>query len=151
MSLQQVLAGRAVLRVPSDDDPALALLDGLTGLERDRVLIIGHGAVELMCALIRGGCQEVTELRRGDRPEAGIADLVLVPQLASADQAAIVIGHARRALLPTGGVVIGTPGHLATTLTRTLRLFGFSALHRRDAASGSVLSACLPLFAGAGR
>ncbi len=146
MSLHQVLATRAVAPPSPADDPALALLDGLTDLDGERALILGHGAVELMCALIRGGCEEVTELRSVDRPEPRVADLVLVPRLASLEQAAMIAGHARRALVPTGRIVLGVTGHLAAPVMRVLRLHGFSALHRRDGAGGSVLSACLPDF-----
>ncbi|MDR3537756.1 MAG: hypothetical protein P4L71_14760 [Acetobacteraceae bacterium] len=151
MSLHQVLVARAPAPASPGNDPALALLDGLTGLEDERVLILGHGAVELMCALIRGGCQEVTELRSCDRPEPHVADLVLVPQLASVEQAAMIAGHARRALVPTGRIVLGAPGHLAVPVSRVLRLHGFSGLRRRDGAGGSVLSACLPAFSLAAR
>jgi hypothetical protein len=131
---------------PDAGDPALALLDGLAAQAARHVLVLGHGALELMCALIRGGSHEVTELRAGDRPEATTADLVLVPQVRSADQAVMLVGHARRALVPTGRVVLGVSGKLATGLVRILRLHGFSAICRRDRVSGSVVSAVLPAF-----
>lgn len=148
MSLHQVLAARAAVPIGPSAEPALALLDGLGPLAGERALILGHGSVELMCALIRGGCEEVTELRIADRPEAGIADLVLVPRLASPDQAAMVAAHARRALVPTGRIVLAVSGHHAAPVARVLRLHGFSALRRRDGAAGSVLTACLPAFEG---
>ncbi len=146
MSLHQVLAARVTTPAPLADDPALALLDGLADLEGEHALILGHGALELMCALIRGGCAEVTELRTGDRPEAHVADLALVPRLTSVEQAALVVSHARRALVPTGRLVLSVPGHLALAVSRVLRLHGFSSVRRRDGANGSVLSACLPAF-----
>jgi hypothetical protein len=131
---------------PYSSDPTLVLLDGLTVQVAERVLVLGHGAIELICALIRGGSREVTELRTGDRPEAGTADLVLVPRVKTADQAVMLVSHARRALVPTGRAVFGVSGHLAAGLVRVLRLHGFTAICRRDRVSGSVVSAILPAF-----
>jgi hypothetical protein len=124
--------------------PGHALLDGLKTDPRDRALVLGHGAIDLVCALIRHGLTEVTEWRCGDRPEAGVADLVLIPKLRSADQAVMLVSHARRALAPTGRVAAQVPGDLAAGLVRTLRLHGFSAIRRRDAASGSIVSGTVP-------
>ena len=62
MSLHLVLAARAAVPIAPSADPALALLDGLGPLTGERALILGHGSVELMCALIRGGFKIIPEI-----------------------------------------------------------------------------------------
>jgi hypothetical protein len=91
-----------------------------------------------MCGLIRGGCREVTELRRGERPERSMTDLVLVPRIATLDQVTLATGHARRALADLGRLILCVPEHLAAGTTRMLRLHGLSSITRRNGPRGSV-------------
>ena len=97
----------------------------------------------------------MTELCRDDRPEPASTDLVVVPDLATADLALGIVGHARRALSATGRIVLCCPidpsGRLARRVNRVLRLHGFSALRQRRIGMQTLVTAELPLFGLTGR
>lgn len=114
----------------------------------ERVVIIGHDTLDLMCAVIRAGAAEVTLLRLRERPEAQEADLAILVGLASAQEASAAVMQARRALAPTGRIVIGTAAHLGVQeVAATLRAQGFAGVH---AVAEGVVSAELPFFAPLG-
>jgi hypothetical protein len=116
----------------------------------ERVVVLGPD-IEVICGLIRRGCRDVTALQQNDRPERGSADIVIVPAIRSADAAACTIAHARRALAPSGRVLLRTAaspaGWLGVALERTLRLHDFSAIRVRRVMDRAVFMAELPLFA----
>jgi hypothetical protein len=79
----------------------------------------------------------------------------VVPDLISADSAPGIVGHARRALATAGRIVLRCPsdpsGRLMQSVSRVLRLHGFSALRLRRAGMQTLLTAELPLFGLTGR
>jgi hypothetical protein len=132
------------------DDPDAALVAYAGDVAGEHVLILGHSAPAIMCALIRRGCVAATELGQSDRPEAQSVDLTIVPDVATLDDAALVIRHARRALMTAGRIVLRTAaepsGRLAQGISSLLRLQGFSAVRRRRDGGRTVVSAELPFF-----
>jgi len=127
-------------------DPLLDLVGPLAGA---RVLVIGHGAIETLCALLRRGCAAATEMRPGDclMPEHDSADAVLVPRIASAAAAEDAIMRAARALTQGGHVALRD----ATSLLRgpiaaLLRRHGFSGLRVRATGAGTLIGAERPIF-----
>lgn len=136
-------------------DPDSLLLACIGDVADERALVFGQGALDVTCALIRAGARAVTELCRNDRPEPGSADLVVVPALLSAETAPAVVGHARRALAAAGRIILRCPsdpsGSLAQSVSRVLRLHGFSAIRLRRTGAQTLLTAELPLFGLRGR
>ncbi len=125
------------------------LLDAVGPIDGARVLVIGHGALETMCALIRRGCTMATEMRGGDRlaPEADLADVVMVPHLESAVEAADAITRARRALTMGGSIALrDVSGGLHQTVAGLLRRAGFSAMRTRITRAGVIIVAERPMF-----
>ena len=121
-----------------------AMLQGIGDPAGDRVVIIGHDTLDLMCAVIRQGAAEVTLLRLRERPEAHEADLAILVGLCSAQEASCAIMQARRALAPTGRIVAGASStQLTREIAATLRTQGFSAVH---VANDGVVTAELPFF-----
>jgi len=155
MPLQKARAARTEARPPVAPDPDTVLLACIGEVAGERALILGCGALDVMCALIRAGATEVTELCRNDRPEPASADLVVVPDLVSADSAPDIVGHARRALATAGRIVLRCQsdpyGRLMQSVSRVLRVHGFSALRLRRAGMQTLLTAELPLFGLTGR
>ncbi len=134
----------------SGTDPDAALVAVLGDVTDEHILILGHGALDVMCALIRAGCGAITELRQHERPEPQIADTVILPGIGSLDAAATIIGHARRALVPTGRIlvrIVADPaGRLAPAIVRTLRVHGFTDVCQHRVGTEALLSAVLPMF-----
>jgi hypothetical protein len=149
--------GRARPRaVPADThvvppvDPARALRTALGEVRDEAVLVISSRGLEVMCDLIRRGARSVTLLRTAERPEAASASLVVVPEAPSLEWLACVLGHARRALLPTGRLVLRVGAlasrQLAAQITRMLRVHGYTAIVARQAGDQLLLQAELPGF-----
>jgi hypothetical protein len=141
-------AGQGAFAGPGPD---AGLLDMIGDVAGERALILGRGALDLMCALIKCGAAGVTELCRDSRPERASADLVVVPDLATP----VVLGHARRALGGAGRVVVrfrnDPSGRLVLGTSRDLRLHGFSTLRQRRFGVQTLVTAELPLFGPLGR
>ena len=100
---------RAVLPVNDAIRPmerTRALRAALGEVRDEAVLVIGSRSLEVTCDLIRRGARSVMLLRTDRRPEAASASLVVVPEAPSLEWLACVLGHARRALLPTGRLVL---------------------------------------------
>src|SRR5271166_4455270 len=150
MSLHKAGAARLNARRLVEPDLEAVLLPCIGQVAGDRALVLGRGALDVMRALRRAGAIEVTELCRNDRPEPASADLVVVPDLATADLAPGIVGHARRALAATGRIVLCCPidpsGRLAQSVNCVLRLYGFSVLRQRRIGMQTLLTADLPLF-----
>ena len=141
----------ATLRVRSSHsavsrDAADALLDAIGPVEGARVLLVGPGTLDLMCAAIRRGCEGVTSLGVSDRPEAGSADLAFVSpgaaySCALGGKADSVPARMMRALSPLGTLVvpIDPEGGPVAATAQALRSHGFSAIRTRTSMDGRVL------------
>jgi hypothetical protein len=74
----------------------------------------------------------------------------VVADVVSAESAPDIIGHARRALTTAGRIVLrcssDPSGRLAQSVSRVLRLHGFSALRLRKAGTQILVTAELPFF-----
>jgi hypothetical protein len=142
---------RAVLPVNDAIRPmerTRALRAALGEVRDEAVLVIGSRSLEVTCDLIRRGARSVTLLRTDRRPEAASANLVVVPEAPSLEWLACVLGQARRALLPTGRLVLWVGAlagrQLAAQITRMLRVHGYTAIVARQAGDQLVLQAELP-------
>jgi hypothetical protein len=118
-----------------EDGPSTALISYAGDIASDHVLVLGHNAPAIMWTLIRRGCISVTELGRRDRPDTHMADLAIVPDVATLDDAALVIQHAKRGLTSAGRIVLCTAtepsGGLAQGISSLLEQQGFSVIRRR--------------------
>jgi hypothetical protein len=125
-------------------DPILEHLGDLTGTD---VVVIGAGAIDTMCALIRAGCATVTETTVTDRCHANSAEIAVVPHVAATDDALRAIGLAFRALLPGGRIVMCDPtGSVSGAITAALGAKGFSAVRVRITDHGHFVHAERPIF-----
>lgn len=125
------------------------LLDLADPLPDARIILIGPGTLELLCALIRRGCSHAAMMQLTDRSQTGEADLALMPHASSPEciDAAVVL--AKRALAPLGTMIIrledSSPDALALFTRRTLRLHGFSAVQMPALSDHCLVTAELPL------
>ena len=146
--LSQALPAASPAAAPDMPD---AFIDATGSVAGDHALVLGAGGLETMCALLRRGCASAIELRLGEKPDAGSADLVLVPALASIGQARAALAQARRALTPSGRIVLrgafGVGDAQTLAIARLLRREGFCALRVQEIGGAAVLSAERPLFA----
>jgi hypothetical protein len=131
-------------------DLARAMRAALRDVRDEEVLVIGPHGLEVMCDMLRRGARSVTLLRMDKRPEAHSASLVVVPEAPSIEWLACVLGHARRALLPAGRLVlrVGTLAgrQLVAQITRMLRIHGYTAIVARQSGDELVLNAEMPGF-----
>lgn len=116
-----------------------------------RISLIGPDTLELLCALLRRGSACACATRICDWPQAGTADVAIVPGVRSPDHLKRSMAHARRVLVPLGTVAL----HLAApadALTRQARqlllLHGFTGLRQAGCSGGVLLRAELPLHGG---
>ncbi len=140
---------------PAPEPPrSRALLAACGDVSDERVLILGPDSLDTMCALIRRGARQVTALRHADRPEAARADLVVVPHVSTADEAAGLLAFARRALAPFGRVVLMLPTeageHLARRVARMLPNHALSLVRARRVGAWTLISAERPFSTPAG-
>lgn len=137
------------LTVPPTE-PATALRAVVGEVRDEAALVIGPQGIDVMCDLLRRGARSVVLLRTEKRPEAHSASLVVVPAAPSIEWLACVLGHARRALLPTGRLVLrltALPGRqLAAQVMRMLRIHGYTLITARQAGDQLLLKAELPGF-----
>jgi hypothetical protein len=131
--MSQTSVAAPVHAQPTNDPQEPALLDPLLRLSGDlrntHALIVADYGLDLMCGLIRRGCQAATTLRIGDKANAGDYGLVLVPYATALPSHDDLIRLARRSLTPSGRLIVGTRnGKAATALARRLRLNGFTNL-----------------------
>jgi hypothetical protein len=147
-SMIQTSAAASVQAKPTIDSQEATQLDPLLRLagrlQNTHALIIAERGLDLMCGLIRRGCLAATILRRGDKPDAGDYDLVLVPNAAALPSADEVIRVARRSLGPQGRLIVGVRGgRAAAALGRRLLLNGFTGLRSAQFAGLTYLRADL--------
>ena len=108
-------------------------------------LIVGAPGPELLCALLRAGCEAALSVREvGKLGERGY-DLVLAPCLQDETGATRLARFAARALSPAGRLVAradGAPnGAVCASLARALRQEGFAAIQTRAIPGGALLRA----------
>ena len=134
--LQALVSPPAMPSPPADDE----LLDSIGPLDGTRVLVIGHGALETVCGLIRRGCT-AAELQTGSRvaPEAELGGSG--GRAAGCDARGGAGGHCgRRARADHGRADRGaeTSGGLRQPVVALLRLHGFCAIEARPTTEGDV-------------
>jgi hypothetical protein len=130
---------------PADD----VLLDWAEPLDGARVLVVGHGALDLICGLIRRGCTAATEIQPHGRlaPGADSADLVIAPRVESPTQARAAIDWAARALVMGGRFAArDATGHLRQELAALLSAQGFCRVRTYIHPEGVVVTAERPIF-----
>ena len=117
-----------------------------------RISLIGPDALELLCALLRRGSADVCATRICDWPQAGTADVAIIPGAGSPDALRRSIAHARRVLTPLGTVALHLAAGPAAALTRQagqlLLLHGFVAIRKADCSGATLIRAELPLHGG---
>lgn len=108
-----------------------ALLEDFATIPNRRVLVLGRD-IEIICQLIRHGCDEVTESTGCKRPEIASADIVIISCADTMAAAATAIVNARYALSGGGRLIMRTGPKPAERLRRgagaLLRFNGFSVL-----------------------
>ena len=113
-----------------------------------RIAIIAPGGLELACALLRHGHSDVTLVRLSDWHRADKADIVIMPQVSSAELLERAIPCARRMLAPLGAVVAhlaaDLPGPVTQQAERLLMLHGFTTIQARTLFGEVLLRAELP-------
>jgi hypothetical protein len=155
-SRAQLRRGFAVLRklasvpphLPADAADA-ALLDAAEPVAGSRVLVIGRGALETVCGLIRRGCTAATELADCDHAatEAESVETVVVPSVATMGEAQTAVAVATRALIQGGRIALCAPaGALRRHLPALLGAHGFAAVRAWPSPGGAVLTAERPMF-----
>ena len=114
-----------------------------------RVVLIGPDTLELLCALVRLDCASAAAIRLLDRPNAGTADMAILPAVASLDYVDAGLAKARRVLAPLGSVILRFAGLPSPGLVRhtrqVLQTHGFQAIHARQLGHQRLLTAELPL------
>jgi len=138
ISSHQISAAEAAL---------LTLADPSLG---SRISLIGPHTLELLCALVRRGSTNVLATRLRDRPQAGTADVAIIPDVMSSDCLGRAIAHARRVLAPLGTIAIHLLTDPADALSQQagqlLLLHGFSAIRVVDFCGETLMRGELPLY-----
>ena len=127
-------------------EPEVDPLDWVGAIDdAEPILVLGGYGPDLMCALLRAGAAHVTHLCSHERPEAGSAGLVIVPQVPSLDWLATALPSIRRALAVNGRLIIrgGRQFNFQIDAQRMLTLHGFTAIRANDTAEGQVLGATI--------
>jgi stage V sporulation protein SpoVS len=131
---------------PSTPDVA-ALLDAAEPIQDARALVIGPEALEVLCGLIGRGCAGATETSVAARTQADPAEILLMPHVATLNDAMQAIALARRALLPCGRIVLNDrTGALAGAVMGLLRSAGFSSVRAQQHETGTLITADWPMF-----
>jgi hypothetical protein len=140
--------------LPLEPPPSDALLAACGDVSDERVLIVGPGGLDTMCALIRKGARQVTALRHAERPEAACADLVIAPLIETPADAAGLLSCARRALAPFGRVVLmlptGKADRLARRVARMLPDHALSLVRARQVGAWTLIAAERPFALAVG-
>lgn len=145
--------------IPALDEPPSQLIAAEAALLEmadpsldSRISLIGPNTLELLCALLRRGCADVCATRVCDWPQAGTADVAIIPGASSPDHLKRSIAHARRVLAPLGTIALHLAASPADALTRQasqlLLLHGFTGLRRTGFPGGTLIRAELPLHGG---
>jgi hypothetical protein len=144
---QQSASGIPSVTMDGETSGEADLIGRLGDVAGAHVAVIGGGALETMCALIRAGCSAVVEIAMTDRGQIEPVEIAVVPQAASLPAAARTVPLAMRALLPGGRIVLRDPtGLLGRDLGVMLRANGFSAVRVLPSDHGCVVSGERPIF-----
>jgi hypothetical protein len=153
--LNRIIRGNARLR-PHQAPQALpvwpgALLLQLAGeVRNEHVLIIGSGALEIMCALLRKGAAAATLLREGRSPKRAMADLAIMTEIGNLDRMAAAIDLSRDALGVTGRIILRIAAdpaqRLASAAAGMLRKRAFSAVRIRTIGAWDFVTGEIPSF-----
>ncbi len=130
-------------------NPAQPITAALGDVSDEEILVIASNGLDVTCDLIRRGARSVTLMRSGSRPEAQSATLVVIPEVPSLEWLTCVLGHAHRALLPTGRLVLRlrcAGRQLAAQVTRMLRVHGYTAVVARQAGNELLVNAQVATF-----
>ena len=115
-----------------------------------QIILIGPHALELLCALLHRGSTNVFATRVSDHPQAGTADVAIIPDIMSSDCLERAVAHARRVLAPLGTVAIHLLADSADALSQQagqlLLLHGFSAIRVVDFCGETLIRGELPLY-----
>jgi hypothetical protein len=106
-----------------DRDHDTALHEFLGDLSNTHAVVLGEGALEFMCALLRRNCIAATAMRWNEKVEAERAELVVVPHVACLE----VVEQAH-------------------WQARLLRTQGFASIRVRQLPRQTLLTAKRPLF-----
>ncbi len=109
-------------------------------------LVIGHRTLETLCGLIRRGCAGAVELRPYARvaPPPDTAEVVVLPDPASPDEAAASIAMAWRALSAGGQILVRAPSGRRREIEALLRRQGFAAISGRETERSATVFARRP-------
>jgi hypothetical protein len=136
-------------------DPARALLDAVRAGPQDRVLVVGGGSAELLCASIRRGCRSAMGCNLPPLHPAP-ADAVLAPRVRDAEEAIGIAGCARRALMGGrhGRLALRLAGQdaaaAARAVARRLAALGYDRIRCRSIGGAMLVTGhCIPAVAGA--
>ena len=128
------------------EDPLVAMADPALD---SRIVVISPGALDLTCNLLRHGYQTASVVRLDDRIPAHQADVVIIPQPATAAFLERAIPFARRMLAPMGAVALrlatDRPDSLYAWARQQLLLNGFTAVRVATARGETLIGAELPL------
>lgn len=131
-------------------DRDAALLDYLGDLSEVQAAVIGPGALEFTCLLLRRGCIAATALCRNQPGETATADMVVIPDAVSAEAIGQSIAQAWKTLAPNGWIVLriqdDPSGTLAVRAIRQLRVTGFSSIAVEALPEQTLLTAERPFF-----
>ena len=126
------------------------LLDFAAPVDAGNVLVVGRGAVDVACALIRHGCISAATQHLDDRAERADTDLLIVPEIATIEEAERALHLARHALVPTGRAVLrtvaGKPAALSIAIVRLIRGQGLVRIRSQVAGGQAMLGAEIPAF-----
>ncbi len=115
-----------------------------------RVNLIGPHTLELLCALLHQGSVNVLATRVSDHPQAGSADVAIIPDIVSSDCLGRAVAHARRVLTPLGTMAIRLAAAPTDALSQQagqlLLLHGFSAVRVVDFCGETLIRGELPLY-----
>ena len=121
-----------------------------------RVVVVGPGAPDVGCALMKAGSLEVTFVRLGlhlgDCRREVRADVAVVPRPGCLEGALAAVRMCGRMLVPLGTVALGglEPGWIAP-LRAELRRLGFDDVRSWAGPDGFLMRAGLPLVGRIGR
>jgi hypothetical protein len=131
-------------------EPGSVLLKVIGDVKDEHILVLGNDGPELMCALLRAGATEVTHLNSHERLETDSATIAIVPSMPSLDWLASALPSIRRALLPTGRIILcaatAADAVASNRIRRSLINHGYSAIHTKWTQHYLAISAEVPAF-----
>ena len=103
--------------LPAPSDATTALVDLIAPVRDEHILVVGPGALEVMCALNARGAVSVIDLPAACRARPEIVDVTVAPNVFSAEAAKIAILRAQRSARPAARLFLRfAPGNTAGLL-----------------------------------